>query len=241
MNVKDIKSYKKNMDYSYTLGAFPTIELLKSRPQIVLGIYVHSTFEIPEVMTEICKANKIRIEVNDKLIAKLSDKENVFVIGLFQKYTEELDKTSSHLCLVNPSNMGNMGTIMRTMVAMGLHDLVIIGTGVDVFNPKTVRASMGAVFRLRYHVYATYQEYIADVSERPAFAFMLSGREQQTVVSCDKPSVYTLIFGNEATGLPAEYEDYATSIIIPQSDEVDSLNLTIAVGIGTFMFVHGGK
>lgn len=236
MNAKDIKTYKKNMEYSYTLGAFPTVELLKTRPERVWIVYVHSTFEIPEVMRKICDDYRIEIQVNDKLIARLSDKENVFAIAIFAKYESKIDPGTNHLCLVSPSNMGNMGTIMRTMIAMGVHDLAIIGNGVDVFNPKTIRASMGAVFRLRIQQFDTYQDYEAAIEKRPAFAFMLSGRDQKTILNCDKPELFTLIFGNEATGLPAEYEDYATSVIIPQSDEVDSLNLTIAVGIGLFKF-----
>ena len=47
---------------------------------------------------------------------------------------------------------------------------------------------------------------------------------------------YTLIFGNEATGLPADYAEIAKPLIIPQSESVDSLNLTIAAGIGMYMF-----
>ena len=241
MNAKDIKPYKKNLDYSYTLGAFPTIELLKTRPQEVISLFVHPTFEVPEVMANIAKKHGIRIEENEKLISKLSDKENVFVVGIFKKYADELDRESSHLCLVEPSNMGNLGTIIRTTVAAGIHDIAIIGNGADIFNPKTVRASMGAVFRLRHKVYASYEDYISKISSRRAFAFMLTGKKQKTVLECDKPDVFTLIFGNEATGLPADYEEKAESIIIPQSDEVDSLNLTIAVGIGLFAFKNGLK
>ena len=65
---------------------------------------------------------------------------------------------------------------------------------------------------------------------------MLSAKKQLTAENCPKPEKYTLIFGNEATGLPEAYADYAEAIIIPQSPEVDSLNLTIAVGIGAYLF-----
>jgi TrmH family RNA methyltransferase len=46
------------------------------------------------------------------------------------------------------------------------------------------------------------------------------------------------VFGNEATGLDDSFLQIGTSIIIPQSPDVDSLNITIAVGIGTFLFMH---
>lgn len=233
-----IKPYKKGAEYSYTLGAFPTIELLKSRPEIVEEIYVHSTFTVPEILEEICKKNHIRVITADRIIERLSDKENVFVIGVFRKYKDTLAPESSHLLLVNPSNMGNMGTIMRTCIGFGVKDLAIISPGADVFHPKVIRSSMGALFRIRHQYFESFEEYLGAVEERKIFSFMLTGKKQQTVIECEKPERFTLVFGNEATGLPPEYEDYGTSIIIPQSEEVDSLNLTIAVGVGTFLFTH---
>ena len=51
----DIKTYKKDAEYSYTLGAFPTIELLKTRPDEVLEVYVHSTFTDTETIEKLAK------------------------------------------------------------------------------------------------------------------------------------------------------------------------------------------
>ncbi len=235
----EIKPYKKTADYSYTLGAFPTIELLKSRPEIVRVVYVHSTFTVPEVLVEICSTHRIRVVTADRVIERLSDKENVFVIGVFDKYEDHIQMSESHLVLVNPSNMGNMGTIIRTCIGFGINDLSIISPGVDVFNPKTVRASMGAVFRIRHEYFENFEDYVRAVGEnRQMFLFMLTGESQETVLECEKPKRFSLVFGNEATGLSPELEKYGKSIIIPQSDKVDSLNLTIAVGVGTFMFTN---
>ena len=46
--------------------------------------------------------------------------------------------------------MGNLGTIMRTMVGFGMEDLAIIRPGVDAYDPKVIRASMGSIFHLRF-------------------------------------------------------------------------------------------
>ncbi len=239
--MEPIKPYKKGCDYSYALGAFPTIELIKKRPQDVLGVYIHSTFTDREHVEGLCKAAGIPVWSSDKTIARLSDKENVFVIGVFRKYESNLSWDKPHLMLVNPSNMGNAGTILRTCLAFGIHDIAIISPGVDLFNPKVVRASMGALFSLNVRYFDSFEEYRSEaiVGEREYFSFMLTGKRQLTVDNCPKPELYTLIFGNEATGLPEEYAQYGESIIIPQSPEVDSLNLTIAVGIGAYLFSKG--
>ncbi|MBP5489548.1 MAG: TrmH family RNA methyltransferase [Lachnospiraceae bacterium] len=233
-----IKPYKRGCGYSYALGAFPTFELLRKRPERAIGVFVHSTFPEREKVAELCAQNGIPVWDNDKAIARLSDKENVFVIGVFRTYEDKLDTEVPHLMLVNPSNMGNMGTILRSCLAFGIHDVAVIAPGVDWMNPKVVRASMGAMFSMRIAMYNSFEEYVCFASGvgREYFPFMLNGGTELSPVSCPKPKLYTLIFGNEAAGLPAEYAEVGTAIKIPQSEEVDSLNLTIAVGIGLFCF-----
>ena len=238
MDAFGVKPYKKEFDYSYALGAFPTVELLKKRPGEALGVYVHSTFTDRNMIEELCRKRNIPVWENDQLIARLSDKENVFVIGVFRKYEDTLAADEPHLMLVNPGNMGNAGTIFRTCLAFGIHDVAIIAPGIDRFHPKAVRASMGALFSLRIQYFTDFEAYRKQygTEERKLYSFMLTGKKQLTAENCPKPELFTLIFGNEATGLPEEYADFTESIIIPQSDEVDSLNLTIAVGIGAYLF-----
>ena len=234
----EIKTYKKDAEYSYTLGAFPTIELLKTRPSEVLEVYVHNTFTDVETIEKLAKPYGIPIYRQDKIINKLSDKENCFVIGIFKKYRDILQQDKSHIVLVNPSNMGNMGTIIRTAIGFGIKNLAIISPGVDVFHPKTIRASMGALFRINCQYFSSFEEYEAAYQKHEIFCFMLNAKRQLTVNSCPKPELFSLVFGNEATGLDDSYLQKGTSIIIPQSEEVDSLNITIAAGVGMYLFTQ---
>lgn len=233
-----IKPYKKSAEYSYTLGAFPTIEMIKSRPQNIQAIYVHSSYTDSETIRQLCKENTIPVLVNDKLIHKLSDKENCFVIGILDKYECDLDPNKSHIVLVNPSNMGNLGTIIRTAVGMGIYDIALITPCADLFNPKTIRSSMGSLFKIRFHLYENFDEYQRQFLNHDIFTFMLNGENTLEIQNCPKTSLFSLVFGNEATGLDNSFLKIGTSICIPQSPDVDSLNITIAVGIGTFIFTH---
>ncbi|MCR5585792.1 MAG: TrmH family RNA methyltransferase [Lachnospiraceae bacterium] len=234
----EVKTYKKDSEYSYTLGAFPTIELLKTRPEIVKEIIIHSTFTDREFIEETACKHNIPIVSNDKLIGKLSDKENCFVIAVFDKFSGVLSKEKPHIVLVNPGNMGNLGTIMRTAVAFGIKDMAIIAPGADVFNPKTVRASMGAEFRMNIKYFDNFDVYKKEFPKHEIFCFMLNATSNLNVENCKHGPLYSLVFGNEATGLPNEFLNEGKSIIIPQSDEVDSLNITIAAGVGMFMFTR---
>jgi TrmH family RNA methyltransferase len=238
---QQIKAYKKDADYSYTLGAFPTYELIKARPMQVRKILVDTSFTDQDNLKILCEENKIPIEYNNKLIAKISDKENCYVAGVFEKYDGELNPMRPHIVLVNPSNMGNLGTILRTAVGFGIYNIAIILPGADIYNPKTVRSSMGAIFKLNIHQYQSFSEYQKQFAKHEVFTFMLNGENTLTLQDCPKAELYSLVFGNEATGLDDSYLKVGTSIFIPQSPDVDSLNLTIAMGIGVYVFTNRNK
>ncbi len=236
--MEQLKPYKKNYDYSYTLGAFPTIEMIKSHPEIVREVYIHTSFTDKDNLKLLCEDKKIPVFTNDKLFHKISDKENCFVIGVFEKYEMKLDENKSHIVLVNPSNMGNVGTIIRTAVGLGIYDIAFITPCADIFNPKTIRSSMGALFKINHQYFETFEEYQKEYLKHDIFTFMLNGENTLEIQNCPKTELFSLVFGNEATGLDDSFLQVGTSICIPQSPDVDSLNVTIAVGIGTFIFTH---
>jgi TrmH family RNA methyltransferase len=178
--------------------------------------------------------------VNNKLIGRLSDKNNCYVAGIFEKYSCQLAKDRPHIVLVNPSNMGNLGTILRTIVGFGIYDMAIILPGADIFSPKTVRASMGALFKLNFQLFSSFDEYRKNYSKHDVFTFMINEEHTMNIKDCPKSKLFSLVFGNEATGLDDSFLNVGTSIMIPQTSDVDSLNLTIAVGIGVYLFLEGG-
>ena len=230
----DIKAYKKQFTYSYSLGAFPTIELLKTNNINLKYILIHSTFENKEVLTLINKLakNKVDIIYNDKLINKLSPKENCYVIGVFEKYEMRLDDSTNHILLDNPSDMGNLGTIIRTSLGFGIKNIGIIKPGVDIFNPKVIRASMGAIFHVNIQYFSSYEEYKNTFKKHIQYSFMLQAKNTLQNIKFTS-SLATLIFGNEATGLDKKYLT-ENSIIISHTKDIDSLNLPTAVGIAIY-------
>ncbi|MBO7514212.1 MAG: TrmH family RNA methyltransferase, partial [Lachnospiraceae bacterium] len=213
MQSYELKPYKKDFEYSYAPGAFPTFELLNKCPKQALGVLVSPTFTEAEKLKAVCAKHGIEVWEDAKRLSRLSDKENVFVMGVFGKYTQDLSAQDPHIVLVSPSNMGNAGTILRTALAFGYHDIAIIGTAVDMNHPKVVRSSMGARFSLRIRNYETFEEYRRDFPEHEIYTFMLTGKKQLTVAEVDhRPEgPFSLVFGNEATGLPPEYEEYGRS------------------------------
>ncbi len=135
----------------------------------------------------------------------------------------------NHLVLVNPSSMGNLGTIMRTMLGFGYQDLAIIDPAADAFHPKVIRASMGAFFQVRLQNFRSFTDYWGSQANHKLYPLMTDGKIPLPEAILEKP--YALVFGDEGSGLGQEYHQYGTSLRIPQAKEVDSLNLALAVGI----------
>lgn len=236
-----IKPYKKDFEYSYTLGAFPTMELINARPDIVKAVYISSKYDGSVDIVSICKEKNIPVIESDKTLNRISSKENVFVAGVFEKFDNSLEKELPHVLLVNISDMGNLGTIIRTLVGFGIYDLGIVVPAADIFNPKVIRASMGAIFKIRFHMFESFEEYKENYGNHDMFPFMLDGDKTLNINECPKSKCFTLIYGNEATGLDASFKNVGQSIFISQTKDVDSLNLPISVGVGSFIFTSNCK
>lgn len=229
------KRYRKDDPVSYSLGITLTFELLRYKTEYVNKVYVHSAMKEGDTYDKLrtmCREAGIPIQQTDKIFHVLSQKENCYVIGEFRKFPGKLQKDASHIVLVNPSNAGNMGTIMRSALGFELNQMAIVRPAVDAFDPKVVRASMGAIFSTEFQYFDTFEEYQQQFGGRELYPFMLQA--QINLPEIHPSGTYSLIFGNEATGLPGEFLNIGTSVIIPHSNRIDSLNLPIAASIAMY-------
>ena len=137
------------------------------------------------------------------------------------------------MVLVNPSNCGNMGTIVRSCLGFGVVDLAIVGkTSADPNDPKTIRASMGACASVRIEVFDDFADYQKRFPGNNLYPFMLDGSTKLQETTINKP--FSLIMGNEATGLDPAFKNIGQPIRIEHSSNIDSLNITIAASIGLY-------
>lgn len=229
------KKYQDKFDYSYTLGYATTLDLLKHKPESVLRVAAKSGNTHNETLREIqslCNQHQVEFLISDNQIERLSIKENCYVVGFFKKYSEELLSNQNHIMLVNPSDMGNMGTIIRTMRGFDHNNLAIIEPGCDSWSPKVIRGSMGARFQVKIEYFNSLQDYTSRFPAHHLYPFMLNAKHDLRTF---KPSNnYTLIFGNEGSGLPLEYDQIGDGVRIHHSDNIDSLNLGISVSLALY-------
>ena len=156
------KRYRKEDPVSYALGITLTFELLKYRTAEVSRVFIHSEMKQGDTLDKLlrqCRDAGIEVLYTDKIFHVLSQKENCYVIGEFRKFIGELQQEHPHIVLVNPSNAGNMGTIMRSALGFGLEQMAMIRPAVDAFDPKVVRASMGAIFSTEFCYFDSFAEY----------------------------------------------------------------------------------
>ena len=157
---------------------------------------------------------------------------------MFGKFEDEPDPGKPHIVLHNPGDSGNIGTILRTALGLGIEDVALVRPCADVFDPKVVRASMGAMFRLRIRVYDDFEEYREKYTGRTLYPFMLDASVPLQEAVKEKAEKWTLVFGNEGRGLPKEFAAYGQAVRIESNEKVDSLNLGIAAAIGIYEFMR---
>lgn len=234
-----LEAYKRELDYSYAPGLFPSLEAMTKRPEIVRRLLVSAKGQDSEgvkKLTALAEEKRIRVEIADKALSRISGKENCFAAAVFEKRPVSLDAQGDHIVLHHISDQGNLGTILRTALGFGYHDIAIIRPAADVYDPKVVRASMGALFSLRMQEYGDFEAYRALFPRHSAYPFMLDGSVQMDDAAEGVLHPCALIFGNEGAGLPNEFQQVGRPVRIPSSDEVDSLNLAIAAAIGMYAF-----
>lgn len=237
-----LETYKRELDYSYAPGLFPALEAMTKRPELMRRLLVSSKGQDSEgvkKLVALAEEKHIRVETADKALSRISGKDNCFAAAVFEKRPLPLDGACDHVVLHHISDQGNLGTILRTALGFGYHDIAIIRPAADVYDPKVVRASMGALFSLRVTEYADFSDYWQEFGPRAAYPFMLDGSVYMDDAAKDAPHPCALIFGNEGSGLPPEFQQVGQPVRIPSSDEVDSLNLAIAAAIGMYAFRRG--
>src|ERR1700761_5375129 len=185
-----------------------------------------------------CEANGGEaIETNVDILHKLSGKDNPqTVLGVYAEFNtalERIDRSASGIWMVAQSlrDPGNLGTILRTGDAVGAGGLILVDDCVDPFSVEAVRASMGALFTQTI-AKASWQEFIAwlRAGSGQLVALRLRTDIDYRAATYDAPTF--LLVGNEARGLPAEYEDACDlRVKLPMRGKADSLNAAIATAV----------
>ncbi len=130
---------------------------------------------------------------------------------------------------------GNAGTVLRSADAAGADAVVFTASSVDVYNPKTVRASAGSLFHLPIVRGIQTEEAVADLRARGCAVYAMDARGDADLYELDLSAPVAFLFGNEAWGLPEEVARLANGTVrVPIQGGAESLNLAAAATVCLF-------
>lgn len=176
--------------------------------------------------------------VSDEVMASMSSTEtSPGVAAIVNADVRPIAPSPTFLLILDGiGNPGNLGTILRTAAAAGADGVLLTPGSVDIYNPKVVRGSMGAVLRLPVQQ-CSWTQIAAMTEDMHVWMATADGTTTYTTVNWRQASA--LIIGNEAHGASQEaYQLAEGKVSIPMSGQTESLNAAIAAGIILFEIVR---
>jgi TrmH family RNA methyltransferase len=221
---------------------------------IEAGWEVESILYAPELLTStfarelIARLGAKPQPVSAAVMESLADKENPQgILAVVRQRRTQIDelkhsavtgaqKIKCGAALVSPQDPGNVGTILRTLDAIGGDALFILDGGVELYHPTVIRSSMGTIFWMPI-IQASFDEFVIWARQEHVQLISTSAHadvDYQTLV----PQVpWTLVLGNEQKGLStAQTNACDVAVSLPMRGRVSSLNLAVAAGILLYQY-----
>ena len=137
------------------------------------------------------------------------------------------------LLLYSLRDPGNLGAVIRSAVAFGVDHIILSADSADIYNPKTVRAAMGSLFKVKVTMVSDVGSFIEAARQcgKRVFAAELS-ENAVSVKDINLNDDDIFMIGNEGHGIPREISAMCTgSVYIPISDKTESLNASVAAAV----------
>lgn len=232
--VKHLVKLRQNSDYridhhAIVIEGIKVIqEISKSQPFKTI-VTTH-----PDLIPKNAKADETFI-VTPEIIQKISGLKNSeeILVEVAMPKPSDLKNKKYIIALDRINDPGNLGTIIRTSLALGWDGLFFLDESCDPYNDKALRASRGAIFHLptAKGSWKDLQKIIVD-NKLKALVADIKGKPFREVSSTEG---IVLVLGNEAQGPSKEALSACSPITIPMPGEMDSLNVSVAAGI----LMHG--
>ena len=185
------------------------------------------------------KTNFKKIVFSNKLFDKLSLLENPEGVSAILKIKNKKEISSDKILLLDHiQDPGNLGTIIRSAEAFSFKDIILVNNCVDIYNEKTIRASMGSIFRLNF--IESEINCIKDLKNKNYKLILadMNGKSVDYYKACNK---IILAIGNEANGISESLKNLSDDFVsIKMDGKIESLNAAIAASILMNNFSQSG-
>ncbi len=173
--------------------------------------------------------------LSDKLFDSITTQTNSQgILFIYSKHLSNLHELSGDLIILDAiQDPGNIGTIIRTLVATNYRTLILTKSSVDVYSPKVVRATMGGIFNVNI-IYEEKENIIKFLKDNEynivSTALSKESIDYREIKLQKDKNAY--IFGNEGGGVSDEFLEIShQKAIIPIYGKIESLNVSIALGV----------
>jgi TrmH family RNA methyltransferase len=228
-------------------GIHPVGQAVEAAASGASGIKVDAIFFAPELLTSEYAVTLLESQsqmgvpcysTSSEVFESIADKENPQgILAVVQAPKRQLADYSPEnfawgVALVAPQDPGNMGTILRTIDAVGASGLILLDASADPYQPSCVRASMGAIFWYPV-IHATFADFTTWAKR---LGYMLYGTSARGSIGYHLVKSYTLpailLLGSEQKGLSLEQTAHCDQLVrLPMRGRVSSLNLGVAAGV----------
>lgn len=245
-SIKKLKDKKyRDIENSYIIEG---IKLLKEAieekaeiKQIIICDDCEKTEMISkELMYEIAKynCNYVTSKVFKYLTEVQTPQGILAVIGKTPK-DQGIDYTQDIIVALDGiQDPGNLGTILTTVDSIGLTQILVSKETADSFNPKVVRSTMGAIFRVKVIECENLQEKLKEIKKHK-YKIVVSSLQTENSLYDIKLNKKVIVVGNEANGVSAEIQEMADEKIkIPMLGKTESLNASVATGVMLYEYVR---
>ena len=231
---------KKKGQY-FIEGVRSVLQSLEAKAPVEEVVYSRQVHRIPgggELVERLENAGVKVVEISESLYETITDTENpqhIMAVINMQEYRLEDITAASDLLLVIVDGLqdpGNLGTIIRTADAAGVHGVVLLKGTVDPYNPKTVRSTMGSVFSIPVIRENDTEGLFAGLHGLGVRLVAASPEGDTSYWDIDYRGRTGIIIGNEANGISEiARKSSDISAVLPMIGGAESLNAAVACGI----------
>lgn len=231
------KSKTRKKDGVFLMEGRPELDLALRcghQPQMVIYCEAYILWQAIEPMLGNARPQVIALSkaLFDSLSYQNVPNNFMCVFPAFSVSLDEMQVNGPTVVLENIEKPGNLGAILRTCDALGVKNLIVTESLVDLFNPNILRNSRGAVFTTQC-VFTTNEKALAFLRAHHKSIYCAALSQESTAYNSVRADENTaFVFGSEAKGLSEFWLGHADQcIIIPMLGEVDSLNVSVSVAI----------
>lgn len=209
--------------------------------QIIVCDDCDKTESIPkDLMYEIAKYDCIYVTKKIfKYISEVQEPQGILAVIEKNNSDRDIDYTQDIIvALDDVQDPGNLGTILRTVDSIGLTQILVSKGTADSYNPKVVRSTMGAIFRIKIIECEDLEKTLKEIKKHK-FKVVVTSLQTENSIYETNYNKKVIVIGNEAKGVEKNIQDLADEKIkIPMLGKTESLNASVATGIVLYEYVR---